>query len=80
MAVFSGARAFYAITFGQFVSLVGSSMTRFGLGIWVLRETGDTTAYSAPLVLIALVAVSTFARSINLMEDLLSDEAPPAEG
>ena len=49
MAVFSGARAFYAITFGQFVSLVGSGMTRFGLGIWVLRETGDTTAYSAML-------------------------------
>ncbi len=49
MAVFSSARAFYAITFGQFVSLVGSGMTRFGLSIWVLRETGDTTAYSALL-------------------------------
>ena len=24
-------------------------MTRFGLGIWVLRETGDTTAYTAML-------------------------------
>ena len=49
MTIFSGARAFYAITFGQFVSLVGSGMTRFGLSIWVLRETGDTTAYSALL-------------------------------
>ena len=49
MAVFSGPRAFYAITFGQFVSLIGSGMTRFGLGIWVLRETGDTTAYTAML-------------------------------
>ena len=49
MTVFSGARAFYAITFGQFVSLIGSGMTRFGLGIWVLRETGDTTAYTAML-------------------------------
>ncbi len=49
MTVFSGARAFYTITFGQFVSLVGSGMTRFGLGIWVLRETGDTTAYTAML-------------------------------
>ncbi len=49
MAIFSGARAFYAITFGQFVSLVGSGMTRFGLSIWVLRETGDTTAYSVLL-------------------------------
>ena len=49
MTIFSGARAFYAITFGQFVSLVGSGMTRFGLGIWVLRETGDTTSYTALL-------------------------------
>lgn len=49
MTIFSGAKAFYAITFGQFVSLVGSGMTRFGLGIWVLRETGDTTAYTAML-------------------------------
>ena len=49
MVVFHGTRAFYAITFGQFVSLVGSGMTRFGLGIWVLRETGDTTAYTAML-------------------------------
>ena len=49
MTVFSGARSFYAITLGQLVSLVGSGMTRFGLSIWVLRETGDTTAYSALL-------------------------------
>ena len=49
MTIFSGARAFYAITFGQLVSLVGSGMTRFGLGIWVLKDTGDTTAYTALL-------------------------------
>ncbi|MCY3544792.1 MAG: MFS transporter [Chloroflexi bacterium] len=49
MSRFSGQRAFYAVTFGQFISLLGSGMTRFGLGIWVLRETGDTTAYSALL-------------------------------
>ncbi|MYC06646.1 MAG: MFS transporter [Chloroflexi bacterium] len=49
MSRFFGQRAFYAVTFGQFISLLGSGMTRFGLGIWVLRETGDTTAYSALL-------------------------------
>ncbi len=49
MTIFSGARSFYVITLGQLVSLVGSGMTRFGLGIWVLRETGDTTAYTALL-------------------------------
>lgn len=39
-------RAFYTIMLGQLVSTVGSSMTRFGLGIWVLNETGDTAAYT----------------------------------
>ncbi len=54
MTSFSGARAFYAITFGQFVSLIGSGMTRFGLGIWVLRETGDLSAYTALLFFAAV--------------------------
>ena len=49
MTIFSGAQSFYTITLGQFVSLLGSGMTRFGLSIWVLKETGDTTAYSALL-------------------------------
>lgn len=34
---------------GQLVSTVGSGMTRFGLSIWVLQETGDTAAYSVLL-------------------------------
>ena len=54
MTIFSGAQSFYTITLGQFVSLLGSGMTRFGLSIWVLRETGDTTAYSALLFFAAL--------------------------
>ncbi len=41
-----GQRAFAGILAGQLVSTVGSSMTRFGLVIWTLAETGDTTAYS----------------------------------
>lgn len=43
---FKGLRAFYALSAGQLVSTVGSGMTRFGLGIWVFTETGDTTAYT----------------------------------
>ncbi len=46
MPKFTNNQAFYAIMFGQLVSTVGSSMTRFGLGIWVLTETGDTTAFT----------------------------------
>lgn len=71
MAVFSGARAFYAITFGQFVSLVGSGMTRFGLGIWVLRETGDTTAYSA-LLFFAILPVGLGSLFTGTLVDILN--------
>ncbi|MEM7802621.1 MAG: MFS transporter, partial [Chloroflexota bacterium] len=39
-------KAFYTIMVGQLVSTIGSSMTRFGLGIWVLNETGDTGAFT----------------------------------
>ncbi|MEM8859751.1 MAG: MFS transporter [Chloroflexota bacterium] len=39
-------KAFYTIMAGQLVSTIGSSMTRFGLGIWVLNETGDTGAFT----------------------------------
>lgn len=45
-----GERAFGGILIGQLVSSVGSSMTRFGLVIWTLAETADTTAYSLLLV------------------------------
>lgn len=38
-----GARTFGAVWIGQFVSLLGSSMTRFGLAIWVFTETGSAT-------------------------------------
>ncbi|MEM6283007.1 MAG: MFS transporter [Chloroflexota bacterium] len=47
--IFRDTRAFYAIIFGQLVSTVGSGMTRFGLGIWVFSETGDTSAYTTLL-------------------------------
>ncbi|MEM7030578.1 MAG: MFS transporter [Chloroflexota bacterium] len=49
MTKFTNNQAFYAIMFGQLVSTIGSSMTRFGLGIWVLTETGDTTAFTVLL-------------------------------
>lgn len=50
----SGARAFFAVIAGQLVSTVGSGMTRFGLGIWVLEETGDAAAYTTLLFVAVL--------------------------
>ncbi|MEM6789886.1 MAG: MFS transporter [Myxococcota bacterium] len=61
--VLQGARAFSAIVLGQGLSTLGSSMTRFGLGLWVFATTGDAAAYTKllffavlPLGLGALVA------------------------
>lgn len=44
-----GINAFYALFAGQLVSTIGSGMTRFGLSVWVLVETGDTAAYTTLL-------------------------------
>ncbi len=41
-----GMQAFLALLGGQLISVVGSGMTRFGLSVWVLAETGNTTAYT----------------------------------
>ncbi|MDJ0752774.1 MAG: MFS transporter [Ardenticatenaceae bacterium] len=45
----TGTRGFYTILAGQLVSTIGSGMTRFGLGVWVLAETGDTAAFTTLL-------------------------------
>jgi MFS transporter, DHA3 family, macrolide efflux protein len=43
---FSSMSAFYALLVGQFVSAMGSAMTRFGLSVWVYTETASTAAYT----------------------------------
>lgn len=39
-------RVFILVWFGQLVSLLGSGITRFSLGIWVYQETGSVTQFS----------------------------------
>ncbi|MYH49008.1 MAG: MFS transporter [Gammaproteobacteria bacterium] len=46
---FTDHRAFFALAGGQLVSTLGSGMTRFGLGLWVLDQTGDAAAYTTML-------------------------------
>ncbi|MBL8165114.1 MAG: MFS transporter [Anaerolineae bacterium] len=41
-----GMKAFYALVAGQFASAMGSAISRFGLSVWVLQQTGSTTAYT----------------------------------
>jgi DHA3 family macrolide efflux protein-like MFS transporter len=45
-------KTFLVIWIGQFVSLIGSGLTSFALGVWVYMETGSVT----PLALVALFA------------------------
>ena len=48
----TGLRAFAVVWAGQLVSLVGSGLTRFALGVWVYDQTGSVTRFA----LIALFA------------------------
>src|SRR5215469_6549427 len=41
-----GMPAFVTMWFGQFLSLVGSEMTAFGLGVYVYRQTGSATQFA----------------------------------
>jgi len=37
---------FTAIWPGQFVSILGSGLTSFGLAVWIFTETGSTTSFA----------------------------------
>src|SRR4029453_17907188 len=41
-----GVRSFLLVLAGQFVSLVGSGLTAFALGIWIFQQTASTTQYA----------------------------------
>lgn len=61
-----GVRAFAFVWFGQLVSLVGSSLTGFGLGVWVYQGTGSVTQFAFITVCAALpgVLISPFAGAL----------------
>lgn len=42
----NGMKTFLVVWFGQFFSVIGSSLTSFGVGIWVLQQTGSVTKFS----------------------------------
>ncbi|HLE72831.1 MAG TPA: MFS transporter [Anaerolineales bacterium] len=45
-AVERGFRSFLLIWFGQVISLTGSGLTGFALGVWVFQRTGSATAFA----------------------------------
>ena len=46
---FTGMSAFWLTWLGLLLSFTGSSLTRFGLSVWVFEQTRDPEAYSAIL-------------------------------
>jgi DHA3 family macrolide efflux protein-like MFS transporter len=47
-------KTFYTIYGGQFISLVGSGLTAFALGVWVLKHTHSVTQYTLTIVFAGL--------------------------
>jgi MFS transporter, DHA3 family, macrolide efflux protein len=41
-----GFKGFTLLTIGQLISMIGSTMTQFGLGIWIWKITGNATPFS----------------------------------
>jgi len=79
-AVEGGLRTFAIVAGGQFVSILGSSLTAFALGIWVYQQTGSVTllsllilAASFPGVLISPLAGAVADRSDRRRVMLASD-------
>ncbi|ALN55905.1 transporter, major facilitator family [Lysobacter enzymogenes] len=66
MSRWSGLRDFLLIWFGQLVSGVGSRLTTFALGVWVLQTTGSTTRFALVFVSMAVPAllISPFAGAL----------------
>ncbi len=59
----TGMQIFTLIWFGQMISLIGSQLTNFALGVWVYQQTGSVTQFSLislftslPIILISPVA------------------------
>src|SRR5512140_1376815 len=44
--ILGGTRAFGAVWLGQVISFIGSGLTSFALGVWVLQKTGESTQYA----------------------------------
>ncbi|VAW35611.1 Polyketide synthase modules and related proteins, partial [hydrothermal vent metagenome] len=56
-------KTFFAVAFGQLVSMIGTNLTTFALSVWVLGETGQVSAFALvnvfgrlPAILLAPIA------------------------
>jgi MFS family permease len=82
MKTLTGMPAFTVIWAGQFVSLFGSSMTRFAIGIWLYQQTGLATTFTTmiffshlPRIFLSPVAGALADRWNRKMAMMVSDLA-----
>ena len=73
-------KVFFIIWFGQFISLIGSGLTEFALGVWVYQRTGSVTQFALislfttlPPVLVSPVAGALVDRWNRRWVMILSD-------
>ena len=50
-------RAFITILAGQMVSIIGTGLTNFAIGVWVYRQTGSVTKFSMTMLAITLPSI-----------------------
>lgn len=50
-------KTFFTIWIGQIISIVGSGLTSFGLGVWIFQETGRATPFAMTVLFGSLPAV-----------------------
>ena len=59
-------KTFIVIWFGQFISMLGSALSAFGLGIWIFQKTGNAASFamSAACTVLPALLFAPFAGSI----------------
>jgi MFS transporter, DHA3 family, macrolide efflux protein len=77
---FNGMKVFYLVWFGQMISMIGSSLTGFALGIWVYQQTHSITQFSLvslslvlPIILVSPIAGALVDRWNRRWVMILSD-------
>lgn len=61
-----GMRTYTAVWFGQMVSMIGTALTDFGVGVWIYQKTGSATPFALVLLCTVLpgIAVSPVAGAL----------------
>jgi MFS family permease len=56
----TGMRTFFIIWIGQVISIAGSNLTNFGLGVWIFEQTGDAIPFTLTILFGSLPQVFLF--------------------